>query len=83
MYVMFSTKRTECTQPMAKCPQEPEDAQTVELLEQKLRALVRALAIRAAREDHLEMMKQMSRNKGGRPRKIRLQGERNKPQGGS
>lgn len=64
---------------MTKNPQEPEDAQALELLEEKVRALVRALAIRAAREDHLEMLKQMSSNKGGRPSKTRLQGKRNKP----
>lgn len=64
---------------MAKDPFGPEDAQTLELLEQKMRALVRALAIRAAREDHLKMLKELSRNKGGRPRKTRLRGERDIP----
>lgn len=68
---------------MANAPQEPDDAHALELLEQKLRALIRALAIRAAREDHMEMMKQISMNKGGRPPKTLLRGKRTKPPEGS
>lgn len=45
---------------------------TPELLEEKLDAFVRALAIEAAREDHAKALKRVERRKGGRLRKSEL-----------
>lgn len=43
---------------------------TPELLEKKLYAFVRVLAIEAAREDHAKELIRRQREKGGRPRKL-------------
>lgn len=56
---------------MAKKLPSPTSAGARKLLEEKLDAFVRALAIEAAREDHREAIKQAHKKKGGRPRKLR------------
>jgi hypothetical protein len=56
---------------MVKKPTSPTSACSQKLLDQKLDAFVRALAIEAAREDHREALKQARKRKGGRPRKTK------------
>lgn len=56
---------------MEKKPPSPTSAWTRKLLDQQLDALVQALAIEAAREDHQEAIKQANKKKDGRPRKLR------------
>lgn len=55
--------------PMAKKPSDAMSMQARKLLEEKLDAFVRALAIEAAREDHRKAVRQAQKRKGGRPKK--------------
>jgi hypothetical protein len=57
---------------MVKKPPPPTSTWARKLLDEKLDAFVRALAIEAAREDYREALKQVRKKKGGRPKKKQI-----------
>ncbi|WP_156465162.1 hypothetical protein [Mesorhizobium sp. Root552] len=57
---------------MPKKPSETISLRDWKLLDEKLDAFVRALAIEAARHDHREALKKAKQKKGGRSAKARL-----------